>query len=330
MSGIIAIVTSCIGFLMKDLISALLRWRWMPLSMTLAACGSVDMPDAGLDGSVRTTNGEVIAPSAEIQFDLSQCGFDASKPGTQISSRRMSMVPVTKTVNVPVLGGILVAQQNVTISSLAINEDSLARSVGTFSAQVSPEVSSPDVTALLNQYSGGYAADLIDVATRSKIGETFPDWKGVFCSFQPAIKLQKGSAEKVIAELSRPIPVSPLLTAPLSRLKSEIGVKRTWSGITAKVSESTDPNVPVGSTWTGRVESMPVSSSAAINGPNGRQTIQSELAVKMTYDFGSVAANRALGLPKSVIWYIDTSTKSYKLTAVDLGDGQPIYYLPAQ
>ncbi len=298
--------------------------------MGLTSCGAIDMPDAGLGGSGKDSDGEIIAASEEAQFDLSKCGFDPTKPGTQISSRRMSMVPVTKTVNVPMLGGILVNQQNVTVSSLAINEDSLVRSVGTFSAQVTPQVTADEVTALLNQYSGGYAADLVDVSMRSKIGETYPEWKGVFCSFQPTLKIQKGSAEKVIAAFSKPVPVSPLVTADLERLKSEIGVKRSWTGITAKVSESTDPNVPAGATWTGRVESMPVSATAAVNGPTGRQSIQSELAVKMIYDFGSVAANKALGLPKSIIWYIDTATRSYKLTVVDFGDGQPVYYLPAQ
>jgi hypothetical protein len=312
--------------------NVLFQWnRILPLvAATITACGAIEMPDSGLGTSPTSSNGGGVIPADEAQFDLTKCGLDPSKPAMAVSSRRMSMVPIAKTVAVPILGGILVSQENVTITSMAINEDTLARSVGTFSAQSSPQVSSSEVSALLNQYTGGYAAELLDVGSRAKIGETFSEWKGIFCSFQPAMKIQKGSTEKVLADLSKPLPVSPLVIADLARLKSEMGVKRSWTGITAKVTESTDPNVPVGSTWTGRVDSIPVTATAAINGSTGRQVIQSELAVKITYDFGSVAANKALGLPKSVIWYIDTATKSYKATVVDFGDGQAVPYLPAQ
>jgi hypothetical protein len=52
------------------------------------------------------------------------------------------------------------------------------------------------------------------------------------------------------------------------------------------------------------------------------------MAVKMTYDFGGESANDAMGLPKSVTWYIDTGTRSFKLVQVDFGDGLLKNYLP--
>jgi hypothetical protein len=63
-------------------------------------------------------------------------------------------------------------------------------------------------------------------------------------------------------------------------------------------------------------------------GANGKTTINAEMAVKMSYDFGGETANHALGLPKSVIWYIDTTTRSFKLVQVDFGDGVLKNYLP--
>jgi hypothetical protein len=296
-------------------------------SPLLAACGAMDMPDVG--GKPTSSDGSGVTPSGETEFDLTKCGFDVSKPDAMISTTRMAMVPVSKTVTVQVLG-VPIGTQAVTVSGMAINEDSLTRRVGSFSVQSTPQVQSPEIVELTSRYSGGFSADLMSLTDRAKIGSLQPEWKGVFCSFQPAVKIQKGTTERVQVELSKPMPVSPILTADLARIKSEIGVKRAWTSITAKVVDSTDPNVPMGSVWTGRVDSAPVASTVAIATATGRQTIQSELAVKMTYDFGSAEANRAIGLPKSVTWYISTATRSYKAMAVDFGDNQPVYYLPAK
>ena len=75
--------------------------------------------------------------------------------------------------------------------------------------------------------------------------------------------------------------------------------------------------------------SEPASGSVQVAGPAGKISITSEIAVKLTYDFGSLEANKALGLPKSVTWYLDTATKAYKLMQVDFGDGVPVNYLPS-
>ena len=293
----------------------------------LTSCGAVDMPDSGVG---KTSNANGVTGSSEATFDLSGCGFDISKPQAGISSRRMAMTPQNKTVTTKILGGILTSQTAISITGMSIVEDSLSRSVSTFTAQSTPTVTSDEVTAQLTQYNSGVSSDLLDLATRAKIGETYPEWKGVFCGFQPARKLERGSTQKVTAELSKPLPVSPLVIAPLARLKSEMGVKRSWTGIAAKVVESSDPDVITGTVWTGRADSVPVSSSTVVDGPSGKVTIQSEIAVKMTYDFGSVAANKALGLPKSVTWYLDTASKGYKLMQVDFGDGSPVNFLPAK
>jgi len=286
-------------------------------------CGVEDMPGSGV-GSKTSSNGNTVQASDETTYDLNKCGFDLTKPGTNIASRRMSMVPKTMQVT----PGIIPITTNVTISGLAIFEDSLSRSVSTFTAQSAPSVNSDQVNALLARYNSGFAADVMEPAGRAKIGVTNADWKGVFCTLQPAVKLERGSTEKVTVSLSKPLPVAPLVVGDIARMKSEIGVKRVWTGITATVSNSTDPNVPVGSVWTGGASSQPVAASAIIDGPNGKVTVQAELAVKMSYDFGSDAANDALGLPKSVTWFIDTSTKSFKLMQVDFGDGVPVNFLP--
>lgn len=296
-------------------------------SLLTVSCGDVDLPDSGLSRGV-SGDGQGVKASSELTLDLEKCGFDLSKPGANLSSRRMAMVPKSMVVNTKLLGGLFTTQTNVTIAGMSIIEESLSRSVATFSAQATPATESEEVSASLKSLTSGFTADLLTTAERSKIGETYADWKGIFCSLQPAMRIERGLTEKIIAEFDKPLPVSPLMMASIARMKSEIGVKRSWSGITAKVIESSDPNVPNGSSWTGRVLSQPVKASIEVDGPSGKVSINADLAVKMTYDFGSAQSNAALGLPSSVIWYIDSATKSFKLTQMDFGDGVVVNYLP--
>ena len=82
------------------------------------ACGAADMPGSGL-GSRTSATGTAVQPSSETTFDLTKCGFDLTKPGSTISSRRMSMVPKTMQVT----AGIFPIATSVTISGMAIFED---------------------------------------------------------------------------------------------------------------------------------------------------------------------------------------------------------------
>lgn len=293
---------------------------WVAAAAT--GCGVADMPDLN---SSRGDDGQAVVPSTETAFDLTQCGFDMSKPAAVFDTRRLTMVPQPMTIT---SGEIFVWQVQTSLSGNSVFEESLLRSVGTYSAQFSPAVQSAQATSVLAKHSAGFAADLLPPAERAKIGEIYQDWRGIFCSFQPAIEITRGSTEKVSIALDKPLPLAPVLRADIGRLRSEIGVKRVWKQITAKVTDTTDPNVPAGSSWTGVVYSQPVASSVAIIGPNGKTTVSAELAVKMTYDFGGESANDAMGLPKSVTWFIDTGTRSFKLVQVDFGDGVLKNYLP--
>jgi hypothetical protein len=294
------------------------------VSALILGCGDLSMPDAGSSGHKTSIDRNPVTPSSETTFDLAKCGFDVSKPTAAISSRRMSLVP--QKIVVP----RMLWTETYSITGLSIMEESLMRSVVTHSAQSTPSSSLEQINSAISALSGGFTADLLAISERAKIGALHSDWKGVFCSLQPAMRLENGLTDKVVIELDKPLPVSPLLIADASRLRSEIGVKRTWSAITAKVIESMNSEVPVGSTWSGRVSLAPVSAFVTIEGPAGPQQIQSEFAVKMTYDFGSVAANNAMGLPSSVTWFVDSGTKMFKLTQVDFGDGNLVNYLPGR
>ena len=299
-------------------------------SLLTASCGPTEMPSSGTPPrtAAPTKNGDADA-STETTFDLSKCGFDKSKPGVNFASRRLAITPIPMTVTSVLLGGLFSKTDNVVINGLAILEDSMTRSVSTFSGTVTPVVDSQDVKPILAKLSSGFAADILEPTLREKLGETNEDWKGVYCSFQPAIKLERGALNRVTVDLDKPLPISPSAVSNLVRLKSELGSKRSWKGITAKVTSSIDPSVVVGTVWTGSATAEPVPASVAIDGVAGQVSVAAELAVKLTYDFGSAEANKALGLPQSIIWYIDTATKGYKLIQIDFGDGVPLNYLPS-
>jgi hypothetical protein len=299
------------------------KWGLGPLvAVLIAGCGDLSMPDTGSGRHKSGSEGNPVTPSTEASFDLAKCGLDLTKPTTNVASRRMSMVP--QKIVIPKL----LWTETYSITGLSIIEESLVRSIASFSAQSTPSSSLDQVNAAVNALSGGYTADLLSVTDRAKIGMLYPDWKGVFCSLQPAIKIENGLTDKVVIEFDKPLPVSPLLIADFSRLRSEFGVKRSWSAITAKVTDSMNPDVPVGSTWSGRVSLIPVSPTVTIDGPSGKQQIQAQFAAKITYDFGSASANAAMGLPSSVTWYVDAETNMFKLTQVDFGDGTIVNYLP--
>jgi hypothetical protein len=291
-------------------------------TLLLIGCGDLSMPDAG--SSIRRTSADRnrVPASNELEFDLAKCGFDLTKPTETISSRRMSMVP--KKISIP----RLLWTETYTISGMSIVEESLSRSIVTYSAQSTPASTLDQVNAQLGALSAGFTADLLKLEERAKIGSLHSDWRGVFCSLQPAIRLEHGMTDKVAVEFDKPLPINPLVIADVSRLMAEMGSSRSWSGITAKVSDSLNPEIPIGSTWSGRVTSGPVSPVVDIEGPAGPMRIQAEFAVKLSYDFGSPAANRSMGLPNSVTWYVDSSTNMFKLTQIDFGDGAIVNYLP--
>lgn len=296
-------------------------------SILTASCGPGEKPSGTAPSRTpRPAPADGTADGAnETTFDLSKCGFDKSQPGVNFSSRRLSIAPIPMTVTTLILGGIFTKTDNVVIDGMAILEDSMNRTVSSFTGSVTPALDSEDVKPILAKLSGGFSADILEPTPREKLGETNADWKGVFCSYQPAVKLERASVERVTVDLDKPLPVSPSVVANIRRLKSELGIKRFWKQITAKVTSSTDPAVAVGTVWTGGATSEPVAPTATIDGA----AITAELAVKLTYDFGSPEANKALGLPKSITWYLDTASKSYKLIQIDNGDGVPINYLPS-
>jgi hypothetical protein len=232
------------------------------------------------------------------------------------------MVP--KLVSIP----RLLWTDTVTIKGSAIFEESLERSVITYAAQPSPASTAEQVTTALKPLRSGFSADLLKLDQRAKIGLLHEDWKGVFCTLQPAVRLEHGLSDKIVVTFDKPLPISPLMVADRQRLLAELGIERAWDGITAKVVESLNSDVAVGTVWTGKAILSKVPAVTDIDGSDGKVSIQADVAVKLSYDFGSPSINQSMGLPAAMTWYMDTAAKGFKLLQVDFGDGQLVNYLP--
>jgi hypothetical protein len=272
----------------------------------------------GDEPSSEDQEGKVKKPgSQEKTIELTTCGFDANAAsGLEISSR-LSMAPIKKTVQVVIIPGVVSSSKEVVLSSSMVIESSLSSHVMSFGSVAAPVVQNDEIQNFIDTTKSGYDAKIIDTTTRQKLGEAFPEWSGVFCTLQPASRVITTRAGRLTMEFSQPIPLGVLVTAPEERLSDEMGVKRTWTKIIAKVTESSNSDIMTGSSFIGRITSEPVTPNVA----------NANLAVRINYDFGGPEQTKTLGFPISMTWQINSDTQTIRSVNVDWGDLKPAYLL---
>ena len=299
--------------------------RTILFALLYTSCGT-----GSVDGSSKPRVSRTPAPPSgdaggltlETSFDLSKCGYDIARPTALLSSSRLNMLPLTFTV--PGLLGIFPPKQ-VDVNATMIAEISLTRSVITEQSSASTSGSTEELNAALERYHRGGEATLIDVDSRAKLGETYPEWKGVFCSVQAAKRIDRNFSGHVAIEFNQPLPFAPMAASNKARFLLEMKAKRAWSGIVAKVTESDDPSASVGTSWTGSVIAEPVATS--VTTAKGK-AVSADAAVKFTYDFGGAEKTGAIGVPSSAIWYLNFASKSVLLIQLDAGDGKVVDFIP--
>lgn len=293
------------------------------LLSTIASCGpngSIDegssvtpkpVDDNPQPNTTADANPTTAKSTEEASFDLTQCGYSLASPSAILNAQQLAMVPTTVNITVPVL--IFQSKKEVTINGTFVMESSLSHQTVSYKASPSGYGDVAAVVSAVASATGSGNATLMDVEKRSKIGEINADWAGLFCTLQPAMSIQHQSDQSVTADFSQPVPFGVLVAGDAARIKIELASKRTWSNIVAKVVASTNPAVPVGTAYTGNVIMEPV----AVGGGGG------DVAVKVTYNFGSAEKNQILGLPSSIIWNIDTAAHTIKTVQVDIVGGKP-------
>lgn len=147
------------------------------------------------------------------------------------------------------------------------------------------------------------------------------DWHGIYCTILPVTELSttKGGTGKVVT-FNPPLPGSLSPKADPERYLAELGESRTFSNIKAEIIGSQDSNYPEGKTFTGTVTIKKVDPTLIINiSGKSQQTISTDLAFKVTYDFGSVADTVGIGLMPSQTMYMSHKTKDVRVIVANTG-----------
>lgn len=270
------------------------------------------------EGRVDPNKGSKSPPIGDTSFDLTKCGYSLDSQTAIIASQQLAMESSTITVSVPVLGGIFQSKKTVTINGTFIMETSLNRQTVSYKSTSSPSIDSAEVTAALAASTGSGDATIMDSDDRAKIGETNPEWAGIFCTLQPATRIERNSDTHVTTEFSQPVPYGVIAAGDVERLKTEWGTKRTWSNVVAKIVESTNPSIQAGTALTGNVVAEPIKMDPS--SPLG------DIALRITYNFGGAEKNQMIGLPASIVWYVDSASHKVKSVQVDTTGGAPVAF----
>lgn len=258
-------------------------------------------------------------PGGESEFDLMGCGFDPEKPQALLASEQLSMQSFKKTYTVPVLGGLLTKQTEVTYTGSLVLESSLRSQIFSHGASASTSVEVDAAKTYLSNLKSATEAQIIEPAARAKLGLTYPEWSGLFCTLQPTRQLTDSTGHQVSVSFSKPIPIGVLAVAGLERIKAEINGTKSFGNIEAKVTSSDDKNIAVGTVYNGSVQvsSVPVSSVAGVSG---------DFAVTIRYDFGGADKNKMIGLPTSVTWILDSVQKKVTASQVKKSGVDPLVF----
>lgn len=277
--------------------------------------GNAPIPGGKQDADSRTSDATVIETEpGDTSFDLTKCGYSLTSPSAVIHSQQLAMTPATLKVTVPVL--IFQTKKDVTMNGTFVMESSLVRQSISYKSSASAYPDAAEVAAFIASSTGAGDATLVGSEDRAHIGEKNPDWAGLFCSVQPATRIQHNAAQNVVADFSQPVPFGLIVSGDADRLKAELGTKRTWKNIVAKIVESNNTSMPAGSALTGTVTMEP----AAVSAGGG------DIAVKITYNFGGADKNQMLGLPSNIVWYVDSAAHTVKSVQVDVVGGKPILF----
>ena len=154
-----------------------------------------------------------------------------------------------------------------------------------------------------------------------------PEWKDILCTLPGAEYLisELGAyTTEVKFEPGYPSAISP--SADPERYEEEIGDFRSFTQIKATVIKTNKPNLIEGKTYIGSVLVEKIEPKLYL--PDGN-TIESDLAYRSTYRFGTEEETRGLGM---LIWteaYISHEDKEYAAFKANMGSQSQInYFLP--
>jgi hypothetical protein len=148
------------------------------------------------------------------------------------------------------------------------------------------------------------------------------DWNGIVCTVQPVreMEVSRGGHTRRI-KFDPPLAASISPKADPERYAAEVGQGREFKNIKATVTFSTDPAVPVGTSFTGSVNVTPTSPTLTLNiGGKASQTITTDAAFRMDFNFGSSKEDTLkLGLMPMQTFFINYADHDLKVVVADTG-----------
>lgn len=167
----------------------------------------------------------------------------------------------------------------------------------------------------------------------TELGKKYPTWNGVLCTVLPASGLENHHGEKnTTVTFDPPLPTSISPKAIAARYATEIGAGRVFDGITASVTATNDETLEGRTTVTGsvRIERVPPTATYD-NGQGGQYQVTSDLAYRVTTNFGDPDTTWALGLPPQVVYYISHAKRDLTANVVDTSNvGGALLVFPHQ
>ena len=153
------------------------------------------------------------------------------------------------------------------------------------------------------------------------------------CAFVPVTSIDNSRGGRTTkASFDPPVPSSISPRATAKRYEAEIGKTKTFSDIKIKVNSSDHPDLKGKTNITGTITFEKIDSSTSVDdGKGGKQEIKSDLAYRVTYNFGDPKTTFALGFSPVVLYYISHSKKDLVANIVDTtsaGGGIAVFLHP--
>lgn len=286
--------------------------------------GPIAKPASALDQEEADADGDG-EEELSLEEVLKQCGVDQDDLDDEdkvIFEKTIRSWPKSFTGQqaAPIVGNVNYIVNVTTVIKIKSTVSQSEQEVD-FEIQATPSKAEGPAREKTAPNAGTTVQTILSADERAELMGQSGDWDGVVCTIQPVRELStnKGGKGKVV-KFDPPLPGSISPKADPARYAAEIGDGRTFSNIHAKVTGSSDPDMPKGKKLTGSVTITPVPSQLRLDiGGKDSRTISADLAYKIEYDFGSVAETVALGLMPSQTMYITHSKRDIKAIVADTG-----------
>lgn len=242
--------------------------------------------------------------------------------GVNPEDRDKTLIKKNMTGKITEKGRKLLVKYQVEIDVNLVFEASLTElknSVRLTIAEAKPKVAFAEAKKEISGFSGDTHYRFLPVEERVVLYRNDPQWQGVKSAIQPVVHFSStlGNSRTVI-QFEDPFPVSISPLSNLEDLQSEIGDKREWSGLKAKVVETENPDLSVGSTYTGSVTIKKIPSHFELPElRGGPRVINSDIAFEIYTNFQSEDTTRALGMYPLMRYYFDCGAKDFKAIISD-------------